>query len=186
MNEFLSIDKKNYSVSVDAGGDNRDSFFRNLVNIIFRYRFSFASQGSSHIGGNLATNVGGVRALRYGNIRQWVLNLKAVLGTGEILSAGKALRKNQCGYSLKDLLIGSEGTLGIITQATLSCIPRGINNNFSTVVLCKHSSIEDAMQTFISIRDIEVLSMFEIMCSKSVDSVLAHKGSSFKIDSNFF
>jgi len=79
----------------------------------------FASKGSSQIGGNIATNAGGVKVIRYGLTRQWVLGLEVVLASGEVLELGGALEKNNTGLDLRQLFIGSEGTLGIITEATL-------------------------------------------------------------------
>lgn len=79
----------------------------------------FASKGSSHVGGNIATNAGGVRVIRYGLTRQWVLGLAVVTATGQILRLNGALEKNNTGIDLRQLFIGSEGTLGIITEATL-------------------------------------------------------------------
>ena len=77
----------------------------------------FASRGSSQIGGNIATNAGGIRVLRYGNMRDWVLGLTVVTGAGDVLNLNGALFKNNTGYDLRGLMIGSEGTLGIITEA---------------------------------------------------------------------
>jgi FAD/FMN-containing dehydrogenase len=79
----------------------------------------FASKGSSQVGGNIATNAGGVRVIRYGLTRQWVLGLEVVLASGEVLELNGALEKNNTGCDLRQLFIGSEGTLGIITAATL-------------------------------------------------------------------
>lgn len=79
----------------------------------------FASKGSSQVGGNIATNAGGVRVIRYGLTRQWVLGLQVVLASGEVLELGGALEKDNTGADLRQLFIGSEGTLGIITEATL-------------------------------------------------------------------
>src|SRR5262249_7083068 len=79
----------------------------------------FASKGSSHVGGNIATNAGGVRVIRYGLTRQWVLGLQVVLASGAVLELGGALEKNNTGLDLRQLFIGSEGTLGVITEATL-------------------------------------------------------------------
>ena len=79
----------------------------------------FASKGSSQVGGNIATNAGGVKVIRYGLTRQWVLGLQVVLAGGEVLELGGALEKNNTGLDLRQLFIGSEGTLGIITEATL-------------------------------------------------------------------
>lgn len=83
----------------------------------------FASSGSSQIGGNIATNAGGVRVVRYGLTRQWVLGLEVVLPNGEIIELNGALEKNNTGVDLRQLFIGSEGTLGIITHATLRLSP---------------------------------------------------------------
>ncbi|MEO7095154.1 MAG: FAD-binding oxidoreductase, partial [Polyangiales bacterium] len=79
----------------------------------------FASKGSSQVGGNIATNAGGVKVIRYGLTRNWVLGLQVVLASGEVLELNGALEKNNTGTDLRQLFIGSEGTLGIVTEATL-------------------------------------------------------------------
>jgi FAD/FMN-containing dehydrogenase len=79
----------------------------------------FASKGSSHVGGNIATNAGGVKVIRYGLTRQWVLGLQVVLASGAVLELNGALEKNNTGLDLRQLFIGSEGTLGFVTEATL-------------------------------------------------------------------
>ena len=79
----------------------------------------FASKGSSTVGGNIATNAGGVKVIRYGLTRQWVLGSQVVLASGEVLELNGALEKNNTGLDLRQLFIGSEGTLGIVTEATL-------------------------------------------------------------------
>lgn len=88
------------------------------------FPLTLASQGSARIGGNLATNAGGVNVLRYGNMRDLCLGLEAVLPTGEIWNGLTPLRKNNTGYDLRHLLIGAEGTLGIITAASLRLFPK--------------------------------------------------------------
>jgi FAD/FMN-containing dehydrogenase len=87
------------------------------------FPLSLAAQGSCRIGGNLATNAGGVQVLRYGNARDLCLGLEAVLADGSVLSGLKPLRKDNTGYDLRHLLIGSEGTLGVITAASLKLFP---------------------------------------------------------------
>jgi FAD/FMN-containing dehydrogenase len=82
----------------------------------------FASKGSSHVGGNIATNAGGVKVIRYGLTRQWVLGLEVVLMGGRVLELNGALEKNNTGVDLRQLFIGSEGTLGVITEATLKLV----------------------------------------------------------------
>lgn len=88
------------------------------------FPLSLAAQGSCRIGGNLATNAGGVQVLRYGNARDLCLGIEAVLPNGEILHGLKTLRKDNTGYDLRHLLIGAEGTLGVITAAALKLYPR--------------------------------------------------------------
>jgi len=88
------------------------------------FPLALASQGTARIGGNLATNAGGVNVLRYGNIRDLCLGVEAVLPDGSVLNGLKRLRKDNSGYDLRHLLIGSEGTLGIITAAALRMVPR--------------------------------------------------------------
>ncbi|MBK6460192.1 MAG: FAD-binding oxidoreductase [Myxococcales bacterium] len=83
----------------------------------------FASKGSSQVGGNIATNAGGVKVIRYGLTRNWVLGLEVVLASGEVLTLNGALEKNNTGVDLRQLFIGSEGTLGVITEATLKLAP---------------------------------------------------------------
>ncbi|HEX7339197.1 MAG TPA: FAD-binding oxidoreductase [Rhodanobacteraceae bacterium] len=83
------------------------------------YPVDFGSRGSSCIGGNIATNAGGIRVIRYGMTRAWVAGLKVVTGTGELLDLNRGLIKNATGYDLRHLMIGSEGTLGLVVEATL-------------------------------------------------------------------
>ncbi len=88
------------------------------------FPLSLAAEGSCRIGGNLATNAGGLNVLRYGNTRDLCLGLEVVMPSGEIWHGLKRLRKDNTGYDLKNLMIGSEGTLGIITAAALRLYPR--------------------------------------------------------------
>jgi FAD/FMN-containing dehydrogenase len=88
------------------------------------FPLSLASEGSCRIGGNLSTNAGGVNVLAYGNTRDLCLGLEVVLANGKVLNQLKTLRKDNTGYDLKNLFIGAEGTLGIITKATLKLYPR--------------------------------------------------------------
>lgn len=83
------------------------------------YPVDFASAGSAQLGGSVATNAGGIKVIRYGMTRQWVAGLRVVTGTGEVLELGRGLVKDNTGYDLKHLVIGSEGTLGLITEVTV-------------------------------------------------------------------
>ena len=88
------------------------------------FPLSIASEGSATIGGNLSTNAGGVHVLRYGMARELVLGLEVVLADGRVLDLLRTLRKDNTGYDLKQLFIGAEGTLGIITAAALKLFPK--------------------------------------------------------------
>jgi len=97
------------------------------------YPIEFAAQGSARIGGTIATNAGGLKVVRYGHTREWVMGLRVVVASGKILELGGPVIKNNTGYDLRQLFIGSEGTLGVIVEATLRLCrpPRG-----SVVALC--------------------------------------------------
>lgn len=118
LKQIQALDLENSTITVGAGAilkDVQDATI--LQNRLFP--LSLAAEGSCTIGGNLATNAGGVQVLRYGNMRDLTLGLEVVTANGEIWNGLRGLRKDNTGYSLKDLFIGSEGTLGIITAATL-------------------------------------------------------------------
>ena len=106
------------------------------------YPLSLGAEGRCQIGGNLSTNAGGIAVLRYGNTRELVLGLEVVLPDGRIWDGLRALRKDNTGYDLKQLFIGAEGTLGIITAATLKlfALPREIDTAFAGF-----ERLEDAM-----------------------------------------
>ena len=118
MRQVLHYDPTDRSVTVEAGVVTAtvQSFARDQG---LYYPVSFASEGSSQIGGNIATNAGGIRVLRHGLTRERVSGLKVVTGTGELLDCNRGLIKNASGYDLRHLFIGSEGTLGLIVEATL-------------------------------------------------------------------
>ncbi|SHL63187.1 FAD/FMN-containing dehydrogenase [Roseovarius marisflavi] len=99
------------------------------------FPLSIAAKGSARIGGNLATNAGGVNVLRYGNARDLCLGLEAVLPDGQIWQGLKRLRKDNTGYDLRNLLIGSEGTLGVITAAALKLYPRPAGEGTAVMVV---------------------------------------------------
>ncbi|KPB02449.1 FAD-binding oxidoreductase [Ahrensia marina] len=126
------------------------------------FPLSMASEGSCQIGGNLATNAGGIQVLRYGNARDLCIGIEAVLPDGSVLSELSPLRKNNTGYDLRHLLIGSEGTLGIITAATLQLKPK---NPETTTVFCGISKPEDAVTLLRQLRMElgDVLSAFELL-----------------------
>ena len=123
MNRIRSIDPLNHTITAEAGCILAD-IQRAADNIGQFFPLSLGAEGSCQIGGNLATNAGGINVLRYGNARDLTLGLEVVLPDGPILSDLKGLRKDNTGYDLKQLFIGSEGTLGIITAAVLKLYPK--------------------------------------------------------------
>jgi len=123
MNRIREVDAANFSMVAEAGcvladvqaaAEAADRFFP----------LSLGAQGSCQIGGNLSTNAGGLNALRYGVARELALGLEVVLADGRVLDGLSSLRKDNTGYDLRDLFIGAEGTLGLITAASLKLFPR--------------------------------------------------------------
>ena len=123
MRRIRAIDSANLTMTVDAGcvlqAVQEAAEAEGLL-----FPLSLAAEGSCTIGGNLASNAGGTQVLRYGNARELCLGLEVVTAAGEVWDGLSGLRKDNTGYDLRDLFIGSEGTLGIITGATLKLFPR--------------------------------------------------------------
>jgi len=128
MRRMDPVDMLGATVRVQAGAVTEE-VHRHVAEHGLTWPVDFASKGSSHVGGNIATNAGGVKVIRYGLTRQWVLGLQVVLMSGEVLELNGALEKNNTGIDLRQLFIGSEGTLGVITEATvkLSRLPGKMN-----------------------------------------------------------
>lgn len=137
----------------------------------------FASSGSSQIGGNIATNAGGVRVVRYGLTRQWVLGLEVVLASGDVLQLNGRLEKNNTGVDLRQLFIGSEGTLGVITEATLKLSPLP---PATRVALLAVENLQAALAVFGRARAESriVLQAFEYLSHRCLDLVLSETGES--------
>ncbi|WP_367849422.1 FAD-binding oxidoreductase [Rhodoferax sp. WC2427] len=123
MQAVRAVDAANLTMTVEAG-----CILQNLQNVAdqagFLFPLSLGAEGSCTIGGNLATNAGGTQVLRYGNTRELCLGLEVVTAHGEIWNGLSGLRKDNTGYDLRNLFVGSEGTLGIITAATMKLAPR--------------------------------------------------------------
>ncbi len=140
MNKVRAVDPLNFTMTVDAGcilADVQAAAERHGC----LFPLSLAAEGSCQIGGNLATNAGGINVLRYGNARDLVLGLEVVLPDGRIWNGLRALGKDNTGYALRHLFIGAEGTLGIITAAVLKLFPRPTE---TATALCALSRLEDA------------------------------------------
>ena len=122
MNAIRAVDADNLTITVEAG-----CVLQNLQHAAeqagFLFPLSLGAEGSCTIGGNLATNAGGTQVVRYGNARELCLGLEVVTAQGEVMHGLSGLRKDNTGYDLRNLMIGSEGTLGIITAATMKLYP---------------------------------------------------------------
>ena len=122
MNKIIELDEENLTVTVQSG-----VLLMELAQFCNDHGYQYCpdpGEKSATIGGNISTNAGGMRAVKYGVTRDAVRSLTAVLPDGEIIVAGSKVVKNSSGYSIKDLIIGSEGTLAIVTEATLKIIPK--------------------------------------------------------------
>jgi len=137
------------------------------------FPLSLGAEGSCQIGGNIATNAGGVQVLRYGNMRELVLGLEVVLPDGERLDLLRGLRKDNTGYDLKQLFIGAEGTLGIITAATVKLFPLP---SAEVVAFAGVSSVAQAVQLLGAMRSHlgDRFTAFELISGVAVDLVRHH------------
>ncbi|TNE39458.1 MAG: FAD-binding oxidoreductase [Alphaproteobacteria bacterium] len=142
MNRVREIDRLNGTMTVDAG-----CILQNLQEAAeeagFMFPLRIGSEGSCQIGGNISTNAGGVQVLHYGNTREQVLGLEVVLPDGRIWDGLTGLRKDNTGYDLKQLFIGAEGTLGIVTGAVIKVYPRPA---YQQVALAAVPSVEAAVE----------------------------------------
>jgi FAD/FMN-containing dehydrogenase len=123
MNKVRSVDPDGFTITVDAGV-MLETLQNEAEKVDRLFPLSLGAQGSCQIGGNISTNAGGTAVLAYGNTRDLVLGLEVVLANGDIWNGLRTLRKDNTGYDLKQLFIGAEGTLGIITAASLKLFPK--------------------------------------------------------------
>jgi FAD/FMN-containing dehydrogenase len=172
LNKVRHVDPAGTSMTVEAGLTLQEC--QDVAEKAGRlFPLALPSQGSCRIGGNLGTNAGGVGVLAYGNTRQQVLGLEVVLADGRVWNGLRALKKDNTGYDLRDLFIGSEGTLGIITAAVLRLLPRPSEMATAMVAL---PSIDTAM-TLLSqaqARAGSTLTAFEFVPRLMVEIVLRH------------
>ncbi|MDH5834199.1 FAD-binding oxidoreductase [Luteimonas kalidii] len=170
MNRAIGFDPVDRTLTVQAGMP-LEAVHNAAREHGLSYPVDFAARGSCTIGGNIATNAGGIRVIRYGNTREWVAGLKLVDGRGELLDLGRALVKNSSGYDLRHLAVASEGTLGIIVEATLRLTdpPPG-----SSVMLLALPDFESLMRVFETLRARLRLEAFEFFTDRALQHVLAH------------
>ena len=149
------------------------------------YPVDFASSGSSQIGGNISTNAGGIKVIRHGMTRDWVAGLKLVTGTGELLDLNRGLVKNNTGYDLRQLVIGAEGTLGIVVEATmrLDRPPRDL-----AVLVLGVPDMAAVMKVLSAYRGEVELTAFEFFSELALQKVVAHQDLSrpFATPANFY
>ncbi|MBP2235430.1 FAD/FMN-containing dehydrogenase [Sinorhizobium kostiense] len=172
LNRIRDIDPVGNVVVADAGCILAD--IQRAADAIDRlFPLSLGSEGSAQIGGNLSTNAGGTAVLAYGNIRQLCLGLEVVLPTGEIWNGLRRLKKDNTGYDLRDLFIGAEGTLGVITGAVLKLFPKPRGHQVAFAGL---ASVEDALTLFDRASDLcgPALTGFELMPRLGIEFTTRH------------
>ncbi len=135
------------------------------------YPVDFASAGSSQVGGNIGTNAGGIKVIRYGMTRQWIMGLTVVTGKGDILQLNRGMVKNATGYDLRQLFIGSEGTLGLVTHAQIKLErqPQDLN-----VMVLGMDSFNDVMNVLSAFQAEIDLTAFEFFDDVAIDKLMAH------------
>lgn len=136
------------------------------------YPVDFASSGSSQIGGNVATNAGGIKVIRYGLTRDWVAGMKVVTGTGAVLDCNAGLIKNATGYDFRHLMIGSEGTLGLIGELDMHLAPAP---QAQTVMVVGVPSVVDLLSILNAFNDKLTLSAFEFFSDLALQKVQDHR-----------
>lgn len=172
MKQVRAVDAAGYSMTVEAGltltecqelADRHDRLFP----------LSLPSEGSCMIGGNIGTNAGGVGVLAFGNTRQLILGLEVVLADGRIVENLKALKKDNTGYDLRDLFIGSEGTLGIVTAAVLKLFPKPAEKSTAFAAL---PTLESALELFMRAKGEagQALTAFEFISERGIALLRKH------------
>jgi FAD/FMN-containing dehydrogenase len=172
LNRIRAVDAANHSMVAEAGCVLADVQSAALE-AGRHFPLSLGSEGSCQIGGNLSTNAGGLAALRYGVARDLVLGLEVVLANGEVLNGLSSLRKDNTGYDLRDLFIGAEGTLGVITAASLKLfpVPRTVETAFLAV-----AGMQAAVDVLAQLREAtgDCVTSFEYLPRIAVEFTVRH------------
>jgi len=178
FNKILAIDEHNLQATVEPGVITEE-FINAIAEKGLLYPIDPASKGSCFIGGNVSHGSGGPRVVKYGTIREYVLNLQVVLPNGEIIWTGANTLKYSSGYNLTQLMIGSEGTLGVITKIVVKLIPLPTQN---ALMLASFGSNEDACGAVSAIFKAGVVpSAVEFMERKGVEWVIKNDGITFDL-----
>ncbi len=171
MNRVRAIDTSNQTITVEAGVILQS--LQEAAAAADRYfPLSLGAEGSCMIGGNLSTNAGGTSVLRYGNARELCLGLEVVMPNGEILNSLRGLRKDNTGYDLRDLFIGAEGSLGIITAAVMKLFPKPVANWTALVAVPSAEAAVELLNRFQAGASAQ-LTGFEMMSDESL-ALLKH------------
>ena len=184
MNKILEFDPIDFSIRVEAGVVTKTLQEYAKTKGLY-YPVDFASSGSSQIGGNIATNAGGIKVLRYGLTRDWVSGLKVVTGRGDVLELNKGLIKNATGYDLRHLYIGSEGTLGFVTEVTVQLTT---DPGRLSVVLLAVPKMTDVIEVLSAFRRRASITAFEFFSEIALKHVIDHTGlvAPFPKPSNYY
>lgn len=173
MRRIRAVSADNYSMIAEAGCVLAD-LQRAAADAGRLFPLSLAAEGSCQIGGNLSTNAGGTNVLRYGTARDQVLGLEVVLADGRVIDGLRSLRKDTAGYDLKQLFIGSEGTLGIITAASLRLFPP-VSAVGTAWLAVESPQAAVALLAELRIRLADQLQAFELISDRALDCVLRHR-----------
>ena len=172
MNKILSFDALDRQV-VCQPGVITEQLQQFATDKELFYPIDFASSGSSQLGGNVATNAGGIKVIRYGMTRNWILGMKVVTGTGQLLDLNRGLTKNATGYDFRHLFIGSEGTLGFIVELTLALCSKP---NDPKVLLLGVERMVETMEVLKAFQNKMELTAFEFFSDKAMEHVIEGKG----------
>ncbi|AOE49736.1 FAD-linked oxidase [Kangiella sediminilitoris] len=170
MNQIENFEQSTQQVTCQAGVITEQLQQFAMDNDLY-YPVDFASSGSSQIGGNIATNAGGIKVIRYGLTRDWVMGLTVVTGKGDILNLNSGLIKNATGFDLRHLFIGSEGILGFITEATIKLTRQPTSLTVLLLAIPELEKVKTLLNLFQ--KDIE-LTAFEFFSDKAMEKVMKH------------
>nr|AKD42955.1 CG3835-RB [Drosophila melanogaster]AKD42956.1 CG3835-RC [Drosophila melanogaster]AKD42957.1 CG3835-RA [Drosophila melanogaster]AKD42985.1 CG3835-RB [Drosophila melanogaster]AKD42986.1 CG3835-RC [Drosophila melanogaster] len=170
LNKVLSVDEVT-GIAVVEAGCILENFDQRAREVGLTVPLDLGAKASCHIGGNVSTNAGGVRVVRYGNLHGSVLGVEAVLATGQVLDLMSNFKKDNTGYHMKHLFIGSEGTLGVVTKLSMLCPHSSRAVNVAFIGL---NSFDDVLKTFVSAkRNLgEILSSCELIDERALNTAL--------------
>jgi len=172
MNKVIERDPVSATITVEAGMVTAQ-LQQEAEEMGLYYPVDFASSGSSQVGGNIATNAGGIKVIRYGMTRDWVLGLTVITGAGERLELNHGLLKNNTGYDFRHLFVGSEGTLGIVVSTTIKLAPQPKE---STVLVLAVEEMGDLMNILARFQAKTQVNAFEFFSHNAMQATLDHQG----------